>query len=115
MSETAWVLEDIKRERHRQRSVEGWTSAHDDTHTGGELAAAAGIYAIVAGYSDKDRERYAPRYAVPQPPPEWPWDKRYWKPKDRRHDLVRAAALLVAEIERLDRAETSELERISTA
>jgi hypothetical protein len=27
-----------------------------------------------------------------------------WKPEDRRRDLIRAAALLVAEIERLDRA-----------
>ncbi|AKQ30008.1 TPA: hypothetical protein JI225_05075 [Acinetobacter baumannii] len=27
----------------------------------------------------------------------------YWKPKSPRQDLVRAAALLIAEIERLDR------------
>jgi hypothetical protein len=27
----------------------------------------------------------------------------WWKPKDRRRDLVRAAALIIAEIERLDR------------
>ena len=33
----------------------------------------------------------------------WPWDSGWWKPKNRRHDLVRAAALVVAEIERLDR------------
>jgi hypothetical protein len=34
----------------------------------------------------------------------WPWADKDWKPKDRRRDLIRAAALIVAEIERLDRA-----------
>jgi hypothetical protein len=34
----------------------------------------------------------------------WPWSVQWWKPKDRRRDLVRAGALIVAEIERLDRA-----------
>jgi len=33
----------------------------------------------------------------------WPWADRWWKPKSVRHDLIRAAALIVAEIERLDR------------
>jgi hypothetical protein len=33
----------------------------------------------------------------------WPWEDKWWKPKDRRRDLVRAGALIVAEIERLDR------------
>ena len=31
------------------------------------------------------------------------WSKDWWKPKDKRRDLIRAAALIVAEIERLDR------------
>lgn len=36
----------------------------------------------------------------------WPlsWAKSWLKPKDRRRDLIRAAALIIAEIERLDRA-----------
>ena len=33
----------------------------------------------------------------------WPWNEAAWKPKDARRDLVRTAALIVAEIERLDR------------
>jgi len=33
----------------------------------------------------------------------WPWNMVWWKPKNYRRDLVKAAALLVAEIERLDR------------
>ena len=39
-----------------------------------------------------------------KPPSYWPWEPRWWKPKNPRRDLVRAAALLIAEIERLDRA-----------
>jgi len=33
----------------------------------------------------------------------WPWDSRGGSPKTRRHDLIRAGALIVAEIERIDR------------
>ncbi|WP_171346570.1 hypothetical protein [Acinetobacter baumannii] len=32
-----------------------------------------------------------------------PFADTFWKPKSPRQDLVRAAALLIAEIERLDR------------
>jgi hypothetical protein len=37
----------------------------------------------------------------------WPskWAEHWFKPKDPRRDLVRAAALCIAEIERLDRAD----------
>jgi hypothetical protein len=38
------------------------------------------------------------------PPAFWPWPPEWWKPCDRRANLVRAAALLIAEIERIDRA-----------
>jgi len=34
----------------------------------------------------------------------WPWAEKWWKPKNERRDLVKAAALILAEIERLDRA-----------
>lgn len=33
----------------------------------------------------------------------WPWDESWWKPTTPRRDLVKAAALILAEIERLDR------------
>lgn len=33
----------------------------------------------------------------------WPWADEWWKPKDRRADLVRAGALILAEIDRIDR------------
>lgn len=97
---TSIALADIREERVRQMHVEGWTPKHDDKHARGEMAAAAGCYAIVAGSSDRSRAQFPPA----TPYPEWPWDRKWWKPKDRRRDLVRAAALIVAEIERLDRA-----------
>ena len=33
----------------------------------------------------------------------WPWDEQWWKPTTVRRDLVKACALALAEIERLDR------------
>jgi len=84
------ALDDIASERKRQIEGEGWTAEHDDAHDRGEMASAAACYCIPI------------RDPVP-PPSNWPWDAKWWKPKDRRRDLVRAAALIVAEIERLDR------------
>lgn len=34
----------------------------------------------------------------------WPWDASWWKPNARRRNLVKAGALILAEIERIDRA-----------
>lgn len=42
-----------------------------------------------------------PRADVPEL---WPWPSEWWKPTDVRRDLVKAGALILAEIERLDRA-----------
>jgi hypothetical protein len=52
------------------------------------------------------RQGQLPTHWMPLPEPP-KWDRDSWKPKDRRRNLVRAAALLIAEIERLDRRETS--------
>ncbi|GAG33310.1 unnamed protein product, partial [marine sediment metagenome] len=35
----------------------------------------------------------------------WPWDPSWWKPTDERRNLEKAGALIVAELERLDRLE----------
>jgi hypothetical protein len=92
------VIEEIAAERQRQRDEEGWTDEHDDTHDDGSLAKAAACYAMSgAGLNPSFIERV--RQAI------WTWAASWWKPKGRRRDLVRAAALIVAEIERLDRAE----------
>ncbi len=87
---------DVFGERHRQINAEGWTPKHDDEHGDGALAEAAAVYAL------SERQIEIIRYrggSISELFPEWPY-----KPKDRRRDLVRAGALILAEIERLDRA-----------
>ncbi|MBV2183250.1 MAG: hypothetical protein KUL88_01730 [Rhizobium sp.] len=93
------AIRDVVLERLRQQIVEGFDAIHDDKYTEGELPAAAACYAEFASYSDDTRKRHAGKWLVG-----WPWSADWWKPKSRRQDLVRAAALIVAEIERLDRA-----------
>jgi len=100
----------ILAERERQKGAEGWTTEHDDHHTGGELAAAAACYAWCGSLSGEAREAavqfpLSVRLAWPVILKRlWPWSADWWKPKDRRRDLVRAGALILAEIDRLDRA-----------
>jgi hypothetical protein len=94
---------DVLAERERQQSAEGWTPEHDDEHQEGELSAAAAAYAWAAGCNLDPHavEHYEQGWA---PPPVWPWDDEAWKPADVRRMLVKAGALILAEIERLDRA-----------
>lgn len=91
------ALIDVMNERDRQHNEEHWTPEHDDRHSAGELAAAGACY---AGFSDAYPNRG-------EPPEFWPFDDAWWKPSDYRRDLVKAAALILAEIERLDRAESA--------
>ena len=91
------AAKDVLAERRRQVEVEGCTPEHDDAHLEGELAMAAACYAQPAPLIE-----HFPSGAFS--PEGWPWPAAWWKPKDRRTDLIRAAALLLAEIERLDRA-----------
>lgn len=93
----AVVLSDIRAERVRQVVDEGFTPAHDDKYSAGEMAAAAAAYAFSAYTTTADRYRAADARGF------WPWAASWWKPRGARWDLVRAAALIVAEIERLDR------------
>lgn len=88
------ALHDVVAERQRQISVEGWTPEHDDEHSDGEMALAASCYAC-AGANLDDAAR------------DWPWDDSWFKPGDQRRNLVKAGALILAEIERLDRAAPS--------
>lgn len=103
------VLVEIADERRRQVQVEGWTTEHDDEHAGGEMAVAAACYALpderrgMSGGYWAGGGRDPDDYFIPACPSLWPWHGSWWKPKDRRRDLIRAAALIVAEIERLDR------------
>lgn len=91
-------IELIAEERQRQIDVEGWMAEHDDRHIKGELANAAACYA-----------RY-PHF--PWPNKNWPWSIEWWKPtpKNRIRELQKAGALVAAEIDRLLRIETNELQ-----
>lgn len=90
---------DVLEERRRQVDSEGWSFDHDQQHNLFELAKAAACYAdCVAEHFDIEEE-----YEVIEVPTDWPWDDKWWKPKNPRRDLVRAAALIIAEIDRIDR------------
>lgn len=100
---------DVIKERQRQVSEEGFSNQHDDQYTNGELAKAAAVYALPADvrtdpvvYRDIDqRVTVVDVLRIKL----WPWSKEWWKPSpdNRRRELIKAAALIVAEIERLDR------------
>jgi hypothetical protein len=105
----------------RQVSAEGWTAEHDDAHADGSLALAGAVYAWPG-----QRPLFVKKA--------WPWDRLWFKPtmpeveparcscrsvgecnhwgrptkaslRDARvRDLVKAGALIAAEIDRLQRA-----------
>jgi hypothetical protein len=90
------ALEDIAAERKRQIEVEGWSTAHDDhTHPSGELSAAAACYALSASAQAGGPARGFINF--------WPWQHHWFKPSNQRRSLIKAASLIVAEIERIDR------------
>jgi len=88
-------------ERRRQIQVEHFIAEHDAIHCNGELAAAAASYALSASFFLISRNLHAKTDNVP--PGSWPWPVEWWKPKDARRDLVRAGALILAQLELLYR------------
>lgn len=107
---------DIITERRRQIEVEGWTAEHDDHHAFGAMAKAAACYAWGASLSDGHRKHYERQSQSISGYPDnriwfnldimntlWTWARCWWKPTTRRQDLIKAGALIIAEIERLDR------------
>lgn len=104
------AIDDVLAERRRQIKSEGWGDAHDDEQTDFALSQAASAYAHFAATQnwrtpDDYASRPCPMPGAAQDQPSWPksWSRAWWKPRNPRRDLVRAAALLIAEIERLDR------------
>lgn len=94
------AVEEIADERRRQVDIEGWTPEHDDKHRFDHaLPRAAACYAL-AGLGGS-----GPFWINALQVPHQVWPYRWeWKPGDQRRNLVKAGALIVAEIERLDRA-----------
>lgn len=87
----------IAAERERQISI-GWTSEHDDTHAESDLAFAACYYAmpfpiLVDGVTVTPSDLYPDT-----------WESNGAKrSSDRIRNLVKAGALIAAEIDRLQR------------
>ena len=88
---TDWIKK-IKEERQRQISGKGYTAEHDDTHKHGKIADHAAALATtwlncvdtIYPYSDE---------AI----------KMGLKKQDRETQLIKAGALIIAELERLER------------
>jgi hypothetical protein len=81
----------IRLERCRQVLSENWTPEHDLRHSAGQLADAAAAYAC---NSDEVAAKL------------WPFVEPIKRAtKSRKRQLVIAAALILAELERMDRAE----------
>lgn len=96
----AWL--DVQAERSRQVEAECWTPEHDDAHSHGQMARAAACYAL-AGSSAPNDGTAALLVSLA-----WPWDEQWWKPSTARRDLIKAGALILAEIERIDRVAASQ-------
>ncbi len=94
-------IELIAAERHRQESWEGWSPDHDDGHEYGEMRRAAESYLweLNARFNSESGQLHK------SPPKIWPFEAHYWKPtEDIVRQLVKAGALIAAEIDRLQRA-----------
>lgn len=105
-------------ERQRQINQEGWTPEHDDEHTEGSLIRAAVCYATPVKLYEKIKFATGNGFYDPWPD-SWDkkWDKRpededgntipnpdVYSDKKRLDLLVKAGALIAAEIDRLNRS-----------
>lgn len=91
------ALIDVIAERERQREM--FNEEHEQDHREGDLATAGACYAAHAAANDgnskvRDCLQFAKRA--------WPWDISWWKPRNTRRSLVKAAALIISEIELFD-------------
>lgn len=118
MSESAATgVELIAAERQRQIGAEGWTPEHDDGHTLSELAVAGACYTLQTTTWRDASALVGGRLVMDIL---WPWQWEEFKPAEYpdppydgnvhrdKHikDLVRAGALIAAEIDRLLRAKS---------
>ncbi len=107
----------IAAERQRQIEVEGWSPEHDDEHDDAELASAALCYTVHANHQVQfpsaaplSTEMYiGPTGRL------WPWSPDWFKPSgDPIRNLVKAGALIAAEIDRLQRIKDKDQRALET-
>lgn len=90
----------IADERQRQVHTEGFSAENDANYEAGVLANAALAYLQVSVMDLAAGGRA--HIATGSPPACWPWHRLYWKPRDARRDLVRAGALIAAQLDVID-------------
>lgn len=94
----------IAAERQRQITKEGYNALHDAGHERGELIAAAMCYASVPLLRLAYKPDAAEAEITEVMATRWPWEEEWWKPdSDAVRNLVKAGALIAAEIDRLQR------------
>lgn len=102
------AIDDVWMERASQVASHGYDAAHDDMHVFGELGQAGVSYALAAlGHDITDANSW-PTFRGPWPFTDDPPPRRDPSDRGRRRLMVKAAALLVAEIERVDRRLTAQ-------
>jgi hypothetical protein len=90
MTDEFRVLSEVLSAIMHQRD-KGFTLLHDLTHPDGIISCASATYALHGTPYQRDKGLML-----------WPWAENDFKPRHRRDNLIRAAALIVAEIVRLD-------------
>jgi hypothetical protein len=95
--------------RRQHQIAKGYDAAHDDQHTDASIARGAAAFALAAyGTVTLDADRRMGRLyrghetLSVYPSRIWPWENGF-NPESPRKALIDAAAMIVAEIERLDR------------
>ena len=90
----AEIIKGIVAERE-SHTGKGWDVRHDNNEYLNSLGQGAAAYAA-AGACQDERSRAMGRAL-------WPWEGDTYKPRDLHRNLIRAGALILAEIERLER------------
>lgn len=101
------AIELIQEERKKQ-IAKGYTAEHDDTHIGEEIADCAALYALSNNAIDFINEQWGNDMHLHF----WQFDINSYRPNpnNRIKQLTKAAAMLVAEIERIQRLEKTEID-----
>lgn len=98
----------IAAERTRQIEDEGFSAEKDDKYRELELLRASESYLTAVTSPDEVGDEDGKT----RPAWDWPWDKKWWKPsEDPVRNLVKAGALIAAELDRLQRKSTKPTRR----
>lgn len=95
------VYDAVLWERAKQHA-KGYDARNDDTWTLGQLITGARCY-IETAFIQTNTAKPIPSCFTHK---DWPWAKETFKPEqDRKANLIKAAAMLIAEVERIEREE----------